>query len=256
MKKLTTTIRIAAFAGSLAGLAGDGSERMKQEVLIYEDFSIEGERKAENRISSRHEWWAEGGERAWIEDGRLHMKADPEEANDPRIVSTVWCKTPISGNVRIELKAHVVSSSIGANNINVFFFYSDPEGKPLFDSRESRADGAYSHYHSLNGYIVTFLSDYRMDMGEAPGGHPHARLRLRRCPGFNLVNETYNEDGVKSGRTYDLTIERRDGTVTVKVDGERYLEWEDPDPLKEGLLGLRTFRTHLWWDDIRVTRLE
>ncbi len=255
---MKTTVRLAAGVWLFTVLTGCAPTPPDQEktLIFHETFNGGHSAGNDGLIQGDHAWWVEGGERVWVEDGRLHVKADPENAGDPGGVATVWSKIPFAGNVRIEMDAHVVSSSIGANNINVFFFYSDPEGKPLFDTRETRADGAYRHYHNLNGYIVTFLRDRLEETGLTPEGHPHARLRLRRCPGFDLVDETYDEMGVKPGVTYRLAIERREGVITFEVDGKPFLEWDDPDPLREGLLGLRTFRTHLWWDDIRVYQLK
>ena len=39
----------------------------KPDILLYEDFS-----------EGMENWWAEGGVRTWVEDGRLHVDADPE----------------------------------------------------------------------------------------------------------------------------------------------------------------------------------
>lgn len=244
-KVLMLTVWIA---GALAGEArpGDGQgvtdAEDKGTLMIHEDFS-----------DGMDNWWREGLEGAWVEDGRLHMKADPTDADEPT-AGTVWHRTPISGNVRIEMKAHVVSSTIGANNINLFLFYSDPEGTPLYDTRDARSDGGYAHYHELSGYIITFLRNRHA--ADSPDGDAPARFRLRRCPGFELVDQLSNPMSVKPGRTYNLTITRKRGKITFAVDGERYLKWEDPEPLRKGLLGLRTFRTHLWWDDIRVYQLN
>lgn len=248
---------IAALPALAAGAEGSPSgfaesESPAEELIVEETFEATSG-KEDGIIRGAHRWWAEGGERVWVEDGRLHVQADAEQGHGG--VATVWCETAIAGDVRVEIDAHVVSSSIGANNINVFLFYSDPSGKPLLESRESRSDGAYRHYHDLNGYIVTFLRDYREEMGVTANGDPNARFRLRRCPGFRLVEESYDPMGVEAGRTYRLTITRRGGTITFDVDGKRFLEWEDEDPLREGLLGLRTFRTYLWWDNIRVYQL-
>lgn len=235
-------------------LSGIGRPESRGDELILEETFEAARGKEDGRIEAAHRWWVEGGERVWVDGGRLHVRADPEEG--PGGVATVWCETAIAGDVRVEIDAHVVSSSIGANNINVFLFYSDPSGDPLIESRGTRSDGAYRHYHNLDGYIVTFLRDYKEEMGVTANGEPHARFRLRRCPGFRLVEENYHAMGVEPGRTYRLTITRRGGMITLDVGGERFLEWEDEDPLREGLLGLRTFRTYLWWDNIRVYRLN
>jgi hypothetical protein len=266
-RKKTIACGIATLAAGIGLIGCGGPESVPgqtpvatmendEPLTINETFSEVRPDEAGGLIHGAHDWWVEGGERVWVEDGRLHVKADPEDENDPRYVATVWCRTPIAGDVRIEMKAHVIDSTVGANNINIFFFYSDPGGEPLFDTREDRADAAYRYYHDLDGYIVTFLSDRQEEMGVTEAGHPNARFRLRRCPGFNLVDESYHPMGVLAGRTYDLTIIRRDGVITFQVDGETFLEWEDEDPLREGLLGLRTFRTYLWWDAIRVYPLD
>lgn len=214
------------------------------DTLLFEDF--------ENGMD---DWWVEGGERVWIEEGRLHVKADPPEGSDAPFVATVWCKKPIEGNVKIEFDAHVVSSSTGVNNINFFMFYSDPSGTPLYDTRDERADADYRKYHVLNGNIITFLNDPKAAADVEDDEVPPARIRIRRCPGFQLLAETYNYR-CRQGETYHVEIIRKNGFIRFNVDGRYLLGVRDPDPWPSGLIGLRTFRTWLWWDNIRVTRLQ
>lgn len=54
--------------------------------------------------------------------------------------------------------------------------------------------------------------------------------------------------------TYRLGVAKRGGTITVSIDGRTVLSAEDPAPLEGGLIGLRTYRTHLWWDNLKVVR--
>jgi hypothetical protein len=212
-------------------------------VIVDEDFAAE-----------MKNWWSEGGERVWVEDGRLHVKAD-----NPKIpggaVSTVWLRTPVTGDFRLETEAHVVSSTIAANNINLFFCYSDPSGKPLEETRESRRNAEYNLYHKLNGYIVTFLNDFEGEGGRHPDGSTKARYRIRRNPGFNLLSEKF-ADHCREGVTYRIGIVKSGGDIRLSIDGADVLSARDPDPLPGGLIGLRTFRTHLWWDNLRVTTLR
>lgn len=198
-------------------------------------------------------WWVEGGERVWVEDGRLHVRAD-----NPKLpgggVATVWSRTPVRGDFRLEVEAHVVSSTLDANNINLFFCYTDPAGKPLEESRDTRRTAGYDLYHKLNGYIITFLNDYQGEGGRHPDGSTKARYRIRRDPGFQLLNEKY--DGwCRQGVTYKLGVTKRGGRIAFAVDGREVLSGVDPAPLEGGYIGLRTFRTYLWWDNLRVVRL-
>jgi hypothetical protein len=169
-------------------------------------------------------------------------------------VATVWHRKPLPGNVRIEFDAHVIESSIDANNINFFLCYSHPAGRTMYGTREQRADADYGRYHVLNGYIFTFLNDFQKKGGAHPDGSSKGRFRMRRCPGFNLVGETY--DGhCRKGDTYHVVVAKKGGRLTYAVNGKRYLQWTDPKPHSGGMMGLRTFRTYLWWDNIKVREL-
>ena len=209
------------------------------DVVIDEDFS-----------KGMDNWWVEGGKKVWVEDRKLYMEADSPDIPGGH-VCTAWCKTPISGDVVIQYDAHVLSSSIDANNINFFFHYSDPSGTSLFETRADRSTGDYKRYHSLNGYIVTFLNDFRNESGTYPDGTTKARVRIRRCPGFELLNECYRGKCQK-GTSYHLTIAKQSNEISFRVNGEVFLTTFDPNPLSDGIIGLRSFRTCLWWANICV----
>ncbi|MDO8544520.1 MAG: DUF1961 family protein [Opitutaceae bacterium] len=187
-------------------------------------------------------WWSEGGERVWVEEGRLHEWADkPDQPGGG--VATVWCREPLPADFECEVEARVISSSISANNINLFFCYSDPSGRPLEETREARRTADYRFYHGLNGYIVTFLNE-----------DGQARIRLRRNPGFNLLVEDRVGE-CRAGVTYRMKFRKQEGEIVFSVDGRELARFTDPAPWRGGLFGLRTFRTNLWWDNIRVRRL-
>jgi hypothetical protein len=196
---------------------------------------------------SLDDWWVEGGERVWIENGRLHMKAD----EPGKTTATVFLREPHKGDFRLSTEAQVVSSSANVNNINLFFSVSDPSGRPLIDSAAARASADYGLYHKLNGYIITFLNDEAAQGGRTADGSTKARIRIRRNPGFKLLAETFTYH-CKAGVTYRLLVEKTGGQIRFSVDGKELLRAHDPDPLAGGHLGLRTFRTHLWWSNIRL----
>src|SRR5574340_1053126 len=192
------------------------------------------------------DWWVEGGERVWVEDGRLHMQADNPRAPGGG-VATVWNRAAHTGDFELEMDAQVVSSSTNVNNINLFFSYSDPGGKPLEATRGARASAEYGLYHKLNGYIVTFLNDTETNSGKA-------RVRIRRNPGFKLLAETFTYH-CRRGQTYHLRLTKHGGDIRFAVDGQELLRATDPEPLGGGHFALRTFRTSLWWGNIRMRPL-
>lgn len=212
-------------------------------IVIHEEFS----RGMEN-------WWVEGGEQVWIENARLMMRSDGPDP-DHGSVCTAWCRIPHPPDFVLELDAHVVSSKTNSNNINLFFCYSDPSGVPLFESRHTRRNADYGLYHQLNGHIITFLNDSAANNEGRTPAPPRARVRMRRCPGFNLLKETFDYH-CGQGVTYHLQVIKKRGHIAFSVDGKPILEAVDPEPLGGGLLGLRTFKTFLWWDNIKLTALE
>jgi len=232
---------VSVLISATVTIAADRRETAMNEgkVLFRDDFS-----------KGMDNWWVEGGEKVWIQDGRLHVKAE-----DRPLVCTVWCKQELPADLQVEFDAHVVSSPIEANNINFFMCYSDPSGKPLYETREARSTAGYRLYHQLNGHIFTFLNDFKKESTPYPDGTTKGRFRMRRCPGFQLMTETYDYH-CKRGVTYRVAIRKRGGDITYAIDGKVYLQGKDEQPLGRGLIGLRTFRTHLWWDNVKVIDLK
>lgn len=233
------TVALGVVVCIWAGEALGGEGKMAEQIVLHEDFS-----------SGMTNWWVEGGEKVWVQDGRLHVKANAPKGQ-PGNVCTVWCRKEFGGNVRVEFDCQVVESLGEANNVNFFLCYSDPSGKPLHETRESRADAAYKKYHDLNGYVFAFLNDAKGEVGRYPDGSAKARFRMRRCPGFKLIIETFDYH-CHRGVTYHVTITQKGGDLTFAVDGKVYMKARDENPHPKGLIGLRTFQTYLWWDNIKV----
>ena len=209
-------------------------------VLFMEDFS-----------GDLSNWWVEGGHDVRIEDGRLHMDSDSVEQ---KYRCTVWCRQRFEGDIRIECDAHIVRSTKNSNNINFFFHYSRPDGKSLYETRDERPEANYRKYHEFSGNIVTFLPDPREPVRELPPEEKVARIRIRHCPGFKLLNEAFTYH-CRKHTTYHIEIIRQGATIRFLVDGKERCVAEDPEAPSGGLVGLRTNSTYLWWDNIKVTQL-
>jgi hypothetical protein len=190
-------------------------------------------------------WWVEGGQSVYVEDGHLRINADPKRKKGPGYVATVWYKKKFSGNVRIQFDARVVSSTIKANNINFFLYFTHPgKDSTMYGTRNLRLDGLYSHYHNLNGYIFTFLRAKKNQ----------ARFRLRRCPGFEMIDENLAYHN-RQGETYHITVTKRDKKLRFAVDGTVYLRVSDDKyNWTKGIIGFRTFQSDVWFDNLEVRR--
>ena len=79
-------------------------------------------------------------------------------------------------------------------------------------------------------------------------------MRLRRCPGFELLTERHVGE-CRAGITYRLAVRKEGGTIVFSIDGNELVRATDAKPWSGGLFGVRTFRTRLWWDNLRVTSL-
>lgn len=224
-------------------LSPDPRQPARPARLIDEDFS-----------EGMANWWVEGGESVAVEDGRLVVRADKPGVPGGR-VCTVWCRTPHPADFVLEMDVQVIRSSIDANNINLFLGFSDPGGLPLYETRASRSSAAYELYHKLNGNIITFLNDRTAESGRHEDGSTKGRVRIRHCPGFDLLAETFG-GRCQQGEPYHVTVTRRNGDITFAVNGSEMLRAHDPQPCGPGLLGLRTFSTELWWDNIRIRPLD
>jgi hypothetical protein len=215
-----------------------------QELLYTENFD-----KFPDGTPLPPGWWVEGNPSVSIQKGHLLINANPEAGSKEYSVSTVWLNKMFEGNLQIEFDAHIIKSRGEKNNINLFILYSDTTNMPLYESRESRSDGRYPHYHKLNGYIFTYLANGQPDT---------ARFRLRDNPGFFLLQENYAYE-CRAGKTYHMTVIKIGNKLSYSVDGNTYLEFLDNqlNPLHhKGLIGFRTFQTELWWDNLRVTRVK
>jgi hypothetical protein len=214
-----------------------------EKVLFQENFDSYGDGS-----SLPAGWWHEGSKAVRIENGHLRADANLDHNGEDYDASTIWLNKTFSGDIRIEFDAHILASDGDKNNINFFFLFSDPSGAPLEQSKQKRADGKYGKYHELNGYVFTFLAN----------GNPNkARFRLRDDPGFNLLQENFAYE-CKQNKTYHVTVTKKDKRITYAVDGVLYLDKSGDEINPEhtsGIVGLRTWHTDLWWDNLKVTQL-
>jgi hypothetical protein len=215
-----------------------------KEVLIYQDdFSKPLD---EN-------WWIEGGEKTWIENKELHVKADPPQKGVGGW-ATVWLKKELPLDIRIEVDCEVLHSHSESNNINFFISYADASGKGLEETKDQRPNSEYELYHELNGYIITFLNDKTAAERNSDGTNK-ARIRMRRCPGFQLLTEKYDYHA-QLNVNYHFNMAKHGGKISLNVDGKDLLETTDLHPFGGGYFGFRTFRTYLKYKNLKIYEIS
>lgn len=209
-----------AFCCAAAALGEElvlGDRRLAVELLHQEDFE-----------GPLRRWRFDGRGRIWAEDGRLQMDAGQFE-------STAWFTEEMEGDIAVTWEAHVLSPG-GARNINLIFLATAADGGDVLTVPFT---GQYSEYHRLPNYIWTLTSTH---------------TRLRRNPGFQLLSEDLSTV-TESQRTYRLALTIEGGRIHCYVDGRLIHDATDANPHPKGKLAFRTYRTRLWWDNLRVYRI-
>jgi len=190
---------------------------------------------------------AEGGSTATIADGRLDVKAGPRKG------ATVWLGRKLSGDIQIDVDVRVLDDGRDAHNMNLLLFFRDRSGRPLYASRADRFGGDYrlihggtNAQHPLTGIIVTFLAN---------GDPENPRVRLRHVPPFDpIVHEVNGFYHARHEHTYHVRVRRRGNRLQYLLDGRLVFDVADVTAPESGHLGFRTWDTHLWWDNLRITR--
>lgn len=177
-------------------------------------------------------WILEGSADLSVRDGRLHV-ASPE--------ATLWRRDPLPADIAIELTAGVDGpADDNAANLNLIFHARELDGEPYRFGRSAK----YEEYHSLPNYIATLT-----------GGFQPGWARLRRNPGFTILSENTSIRS-EAGRTYRIRLLVAGGRLRYWLDGKLVHDVVDPQPLKGGRFALRTWRSQVWWSDIRFASVR
>jgi len=228
------------------------------ETVTVEDLTLRTATVYEDDFSrDTGAWLVEGTKAVTLGDGRLSMDA----ARGVPHVSTVWCRREFVGDAVIEytvcIEPTLNAEGQGETNMNFFLYASDPSGASLEATSASRT-GAYREYHALNNYILTYLNSDRQDRSPIHGEHGplFTRVRLRKDPGFGLLQEVWLEPTIEKGRDYHFAIVVQGSRMRVYVDGAKIVDVEEAErPYRRGLHGFRTWMSHLTATYFRVSRI-
>ncbi len=204
---------------------------VEAEALYEDDFSRDS-----------GDWVAEGGAAVALRDGRLYMDARRGE----RPFLTLWCKEVFEGDGLIEFAARVEEGE-GSTNVNCFVCGTNPDGSSVLETTGERT-GEYPEYHRLNNYIYTYLNSKK-------DGVEKLRVRFRKDPGFNLLQEVWREP-LERGRDHHFRIAIQGARMRYYVNDELLVDHEDADsPHRRGHHAFRTWHSHISAKYFRVSRI-
>ncbi len=207
-----------------------GGERLALEEVFNEDFSGGLER-----------WQAEGDALLRLNEGWLEVDARAGKTK----AATIWCRQRFEGGQLVEYDFRLDGSSV-QSNVNMFLLSDCPGG--LLETGAGR-NGSYGQYHVFPNYLVTLLNGT-----DSVDRQEHLRLRLRLDPGFELKDERWFEPLV-FGRVYHVAYLIQPPLLTVLLDGRPLIRTLYREKLESGFHGLRTWHTHLYYDNFRVSRV-
>ena len=175
-------------------------------------------------------------------DYKVSFHGDTVELLSPKGL-TLWRKEKMSGNVTIEYYARVLDSreSDRLSDLNCFWMASDPKaaGGNVF-KRMGERKGVFVNCYALQLYYMGY------------GGNHNTTTRFRRYDGNELgitdpdarpqIIKEYTDEAhlLKPNKWYHIKLVCKTGHVEYYIDGERLVDFRDPNPLTSGWFGFRT----------------
>jgi len=183
------------------------------------------------------EYAAKPGNTIENRDGRLLMDVDSG--------ATVWLDKPLSGDVLISYTRRVVVDG-GKNDrlsdFNHFWMARDPHKASLFTRT-----GKFEDYDDLDMYYVGI------------GGNTNSTTRLRRYgDGRRVLLGEFKDKAhlLEANRDYAIEIAVYKGCTRMRVDGQDWFSYRDPQPLTSGYFGFRTTWSRQTVDDLKIYQLK
>lgn len=174
--------------------------------------------------------------------GKVEVRNDELEILDDG-GATIWWQEKLRAPLVIRYELTMVAAGGPHDRVsdaNCFFLATDPrapDGCP-FAAGFGRS-GKFEDYDSLRTYYVGM------------GGNTNSTTRFRRyagdgtkplLPGHDLQEKKFL---LEPNRAYRIEIRvSAEGLVEYRRDGETFISWRDPEPLKEGWFAIRTVKSH------------
>lgn len=157
---------------------------------------------------------------------------------------TLWLDRELSAPVEIEYDACVMTGQPGdrLSDLNAFWMASDPASPSDF-RKNSKGRGKFLNCYGMSLYYLGF------------GGNGNTTTRFRRYNGDRrgiedanyrpAIEKEYTDADhlLKEGQWYHIRITADGFRTQFFINGERIVDFRDPEPLKKGYFGFRTTKS-------------
>lgn len=205
-----------------------------------------------------------GVEKLWTvesesKDYRLTWHGDTADIIAPKGL-TMWYNKKMSGRVVIEYDACVVVNGTGEpydrlSDLNCFWMASVPSQGDMVSPLRTLKDrnGVFLNCYTMQLYYLGY------------GGNHNSTTRFRRYDGDAagvtdasrrpkvLKEYTDAEHLLKANHWYHIRITNENHHITYEIDGQRIVDFRDPNPLTSGWFGFRTTLSHTRLCNFRYT---
>lgn len=113
-------------------------------------------------------------------------------------------------------------------------------GAPNIEKDKPTANDAHAASSWIESYYVG-LNTSQVVLGKQSYGYK------------SLVSEA---GSFTTGTTYHLRVECRGANIKVYVDGTLYIDYTDPDPFFQGMVGVDTHKCTCAYDNLKVEALQ
>jgi len=194
-------------------------------------------------LGSPEDWFQEGPAKIEVRDGGFYIDATAGGYSAFHVKA-------FPAKMLAQYTCRVLPSENSWHNVNIIS-HCQPKQQGTWPIVEN---GEYKGYRELDNYIVTFLK--ANDEERAQSGGCTGRQRLRRNPGFRLVDEKLIHPS-EPEVDYRITFAAQDGRLRYWIGDQLIFDWTDPEPITgEGYFALRTWQTVSVYKDICVLALD
>jgi len=193
-----------------------------------EDSLFDGDKRA--RSPEGVDWVLEGKARAWVAEGRLHLKNESDHL-------VFWNTREFPADFLLEFGVSPANPNCGL--AIVFFAAKGAKGESLFHLDQPRRAGLFVKY--TNGPLNSYHTSY---WATRETGEPRGTAHIRKNSGFHLVAMGKDFVAGQGAGPHRIRILKVGGKIQVEANGKMAVAWQDDGKtfgpvLAGGLIGLR-----------------